>query len=88
MLDTIFKGVVAFETQYVVSNYRIDFYLPVLNLAVEYDENHHRYKQHKDKMREKEIKNILGCSFLRVKEGQELEAVNKILILNKIKGDV
>lgn len=63
-----------FETQYVVkndkgSNYRIDLYLPKLNIAIEYDENDHKqytYEQHEG--REAYIEEKLGCKFIRVSD--------------------
>lgn len=54
--------------QYQVLNYRIDFYIPELNIAVEYDEHQHkRVKiEEADAIREAEIKRELGCVFIRV----------------------
>lgn len=54
--------------QYIVLNYRIDFYIPELNIAVEYDEPQHMTPEHKvaDALREAEIKRELGCTFIRV----------------------
>ena len=58
--------------QYLVNNfnggyYRIDYYIPSLNIAIEYDENgheHYSYEEHEG--RQKEIENKLGCRFIRV----------------------
>jgi very-short-patch-repair endonuclease len=87
MLQTIFKNVLTFETQYSCCNnkYRIDFYEPTLKLAIEYDEEHHDYQQYEDNQRESEIHNELGCNFIRVKKGQELKGINEIFkyIYNK-----
>ena len=48
-----------YKQQYKVCNnkYRIDYYFPLLNIAVEYDENYHNSKEQieKDKQREYEI---------------------------------
>nr|DAH73524.1 MAG TPA: restriction endonuclease [Caudoviricetes sp.] len=60
------------ERQYIVksdkgTNYRIDFYIPSLNIAIEYDENGHQgytYEQHEG--RQSYIKSKLGCRFIRV----------------------
>lgn len=52
---------------YCCNKYRIDLYLPELNIAIEYDENNHRgytYKQQEG--RQKEIEKNLGCKFIRV----------------------
>lgn len=49
------------------NKYRIDFYIPSLNIAIEYDENGHKnysYEEHEG--RQKEIENELGCRFIRV----------------------
>ena len=53
--------------QYNVLNYRIDYYIPSLNIAVEYDENNHKnytYEVHEG--RQKEIEEKLHCRFIRV----------------------
>lgn len=42
--------------QYYVSGYRIDFFLPEYNLAIEYDEEHHKSRTKEDKIRERENK--------------------------------
>ena len=56
------------ETQYYCCDkYRIDYYIPSLNIAIEYDENSHEnyiYKQQEG--RQKEIEKELGCKFIRV----------------------
>ena len=56
--------------QYNVDNkYRIDFYIPKLKIAIEYDENNHsHYDKHKEHEREKYIKNKLHCKFIRVSD--------------------
>lgn len=53
--------------QYGILSYRIDYFIPSLNIAIEYDENNHNsytYEAHEG--REKEIKEILNCKFIRV----------------------
>jgi very-short-patch-repair endonuclease len=61
------------ETQYKVLNYRIDGYIEEFNIAIEFDENHHNLEINKEKdlLREKEIKDILKCSFVRLKENTD-----------------
>lgn len=56
--------------QYSVCNnkYRIDFYIPKLKLAVEYDENEHTYKKYFDNKRQIEIEKELKCNFIRISE--------------------
>ncbi|MBE7691143.1 antA/AntB antirepressor family protein [Tenacibaculum piscium] len=50
--------------------YRIDWYIPELNLAVEFDENHHLNSENKrlDEIRQNRIEAELGCKFLRYKQ--------------------
>ena len=76
----ILNGIEVIIPQYKVLNYRIDFYLPDLNIAIEYDEKHHNSKKHKDSNRQKEIENeIKNIEFIRVNEGEENLGINLIL---------
>ena len=60
--------------QYKVLNYRIDFYIPKLNIAIEYDENEHKdYSYKQQQGRQKEIENSLGCDFIRISDKQSDE---------------
>lgn len=55
--------------QYLVLNYRIDYYIQELKLAIEYDENDHKdysYKAHE--YRQLEIEKELGCKFVRLSD--------------------
>lgn len=53
--------------QYQILNYRIDFYIPTLNIAIEYDENNHQYYTYNQQEgRQKEIEEKLKCKFIRV----------------------
>lgn len=57
--------------QYHVLSYRIDYYIPSLNIAIEYDENNHKnytYEQHKG--RQKKIEKELGCKFIRISDSK------------------
>ena len=72
------------ERQYKVLNYRIDFYIERLNIAIEYDENDHKgysYKQQEE--REKNIKDVLGCKFIRVSD-KNSNAYNIALIIKEL----
>lgn len=51
--------------QHYVSGYRIDFFLPEYNLAIEYDEEHHKLRAKEDKIRERKISKEIGCKFIR-----------------------
>lgn len=58
--ETILKAldnILRYKTQYCCcdNKYRIDFYFPKLNVAIEYDENYHKSQLDKDKKREYEI---------------------------------
>lgn len=72
-------GIVCVESQYSVSGYIVDFYIPEANLAIEYDERHHRCHQAPDEARQSDIECLTGMSFIRVYEGGEIRAINAIL---------
>lgn len=72
-------------------NYLVDFTIPELNLAIEYDEKHHsidKQQQKRDKERQKYIEEVTGFHFIRVsdetfmKEGEKY--FKKLLEDNKI----
>lgn len=74
---------IVYEFQYKVLNYRIDIYLPLLNIAIEYDENNHKYytyKQHND--RQAKIENKLGCKFIRVSDSYDIDTAIGIVLKN------
>ena len=51
----------------VLGKYKLDWYVPELKLAIEFDEQHHKSNRVKDSKRQKEIEKALGCRFLRYK---------------------
>ena len=53
--------------QFSVIGYFLDGYVPHINLAIEVDEPRHKNKTEKDTIRQKEIEQELGCTFLRIK---------------------
>ncbi len=53
--------------QYRVNDYKIDWYIPELNLAIEFDEKHHKRQKKEDIERQKYIEKKMGCKFLRYK---------------------
>jgi very-short-patch-repair endonuclease len=61
--------------------YRIDFFLPKYELAIEYDESHHAkpLQAKRDKERQKLIASKFGVKFIRVRQGKELQGINRIL---------
>ncbi len=51
------------------NKYRIDYYIPNLNIAIEYDENEHKnYSYEKHEGRQREIEDQLKCKFIRVND--------------------
>lgn len=56
--------------QYKVGNYRIDLYIPKYNIAVEIDEEEHKYKRDYDLIRQNYIENKIHCKFIRINEGE------------------
>lgn len=72
-LDKLETSLIPFNikgiNQYTALNYRIDYYIPSLNIAIEYDENDHKnYSYEAHKGRQKEIEEELGCRFIRVSD--------------------
>ncbi len=43
ILFETFKGIIVIEKQYIVGNYRVDWYIPKYNIIIECDENNHKY---------------------------------------------
>lgn len=70
--------------QYQILSYRIDYYIPELNIAIEFDEAEHSnytYGQHEG--RQKEIEDELCCEFIRV-SNKNSNGYNIGLILKKL----
>lgn len=76
---------IAVISQYRVSKYKIDFYIPEYNLAIEYDERHHNnYKAIKrDAQRQDDIVYILKCKFLRL-DYRNTHEENSAIVLKHI----
>jgi very-short-patch-repair endonuclease len=70
-LDTIEQllHVKLIRQYFVCGKYRIDGYDPVNNIAYEVDEEQHFTSRHQaaDRKREEEIRDELGCEFIRIK---------------------
>lgn len=64
-------------------NYRLDGYLPKYNLVIEYDEKHHKFNKKEDLKREKNIKSILNCDFVRL-DYEENDNYNIGLVMKKL----
>lgn len=63
---------------------RIDYYIPQLKIAIEYDENGHaNYTYKQQELRQKEIEKELGCKFIRVTD-KNSDEYNLGYIIKKI----
>lgn len=61
---------ITYITQYPISNYKIDLYIPQNNIAIEIDEKEHKYKKDYDLIRQNYIKSQIHCKFIRINEGE------------------
>lgn len=76
-------GVTYFK-QYCVGPYRIDLYVPLYNIAIEFDEEEHRFKIAYDKKREQYIINEIKCKFIRINETDSVgRAISKFIKICK-----
>lgn len=66
---------IEYNPQYPVNNYKIDLYIPKYNIAIEIDEEEHRYKKNYDSKRQNYIENQIHCKFIRVNEGESCGSV-------------
>ena len=87
-LDLLEETLVPFnisgERQYKVDNYKIDYYIPSLKVAIEYDENGHKdYSYDKQEGRQAYIEDKLGCRFIRVTDKYD-NGYNVGLVLKNI----
>lgn len=66
--------------QYSILNYKIDYYIPQLKLAIEYDENNHdKYSYKAQEGRQKQIEKELGCKFIRLSDNcSDLKNIAKV----------
>lgn len=70
--------------QYHIDNYRIDYYISSLKLAIEYDEGDHKYYTYENQeLRQKNIENILKCTFIRLSDSNS-NLYNIGLIMSQI----
>jgi len=53
--------------QHKVAGYFLDGYCPMLRLAIEVDEPHHKYSIEQDNEKQRIIEKEIGCTFLRIK---------------------
>lgn len=66
-----------------VLNYKIDFYIPEFNLAVEYDEEQHRFSVESDAKRMDDIRKEIDCKFIRLSY-KDTDAENVGIVLKEI----
>ena len=88
LLDFFESMRLSIESQYKVGRYHVDFYIPHLNLAIEYDEKEHRrYDSNLERRREAFILNKLNCRMIRVSDknsnAYNLGLIAKELFINK-----
>ena len=80
-------GIIDLEFQYnnlQCGNYRIDLYIPSLNVAIEYDENNHKhYTYEQQELRQKLIEEELDCRFIRVTDSNS-HAYNVGLVIKEL----
>ncbi|GAB3807449.1 DUF559 domain-containing protein [Virgibacillus kimchii] len=79
MLNNTLEGIVDVYYQYKVDNYIVDFYIPELELVIEYDEKHHEKQIKDDKIRQENIEEKLGVQFIRVNEEKEFQGLNQVI---------
>lgn len=58
----------------IVENFFLDFYEPTLNIAIEWDEKHHKKSSHKrqDYIKQKFVMDKLNCEFYRVDDTNKI----------------
>jgi len=91
---TLHKRFLNLYRQYNIDGYRIDGFIPELNIAIEFDEKQHRVKSQmiEDMKREVYIMNEIGCEFIRLDSRKSnldninivVEFIDDILGKNKI----
>lgn len=80
VLRGAFDGILEIEERYTVCSYVVDFYIPKLNIIIEFDEPYHSRQKSKDLTRQKVIQTVLGCEFIRQVSSQPYEkTINALL---------
>lgn len=75
------KFKIRYAFQYQVLKYRIDIYLLDYNIAIEYDENNHKYYTYeKQELREENIKEKLNCKFIMVTDEYSIDEAIAIVL--------
>jgi very-short-patch-repair endonuclease len=81
LLEGTLAGITTVWRQHRIGRYRVDFFLPELGLAVEFDELHHQSpsRADADARRQSEISQRVGIEFLRVRQGADVEGLNSVV---------
>ncbi len=88
MLDEFFGDDLEIIPQYSVCGYRIDFYIPAMSIAIEYDERHHLTTANSEKDAERVesineyMKGLEDCGevkWIRVSEGFEIQGIRDLM---------
>ena len=82
-------GICEFEEQFSIGKYRVDLFCSKLQLAIEYDESHHKKPDNlfADIIRQQKIESAFpNIHFIRVSEDEEYLGLNKIIkfVFNQI----
>ncbi len=56
-------------------HYFLDYYEPTINLVIEWDEFHHKYRKDEDARRRNNIKQVLKCRLIVINETTKLEDI-------------
>ena len=87
-IDKLERALLAFNVtgkkQHNILDYKIDYYIPSLNVAIEYDENSHKdYTYEAHELRQELIQKELGCRFIRVTDNKD-DYVNIGLVIKEL----
>lgn len=70
--------------QYYIKPYRIDYFIPKINLAIEYDEKNHLYYTFEEQeLRQNKIEDLLKCTFVRLSDSNS-NLYNIGIVIKKI----
>lgn len=83
LLMGLLSGIVEIKPQYRIRGYIIDFYIPEMNLGIEYDEYPHQQEKRKEQdiLRQNKLQQAIGVRFIRIQQGAEIEGLNEIIKL-------
>lgn len=83
LLPILDKMGIEIVRQFKVLNYKIDFYIPEYKLAIEYDEEQHRFSVKSDAKRMDDIRKEIDCKFIRLSY-KDSDAENVGIVLKEI----